>query len=43
MNEYGLESPRAQELIAAARAMGPDLIARRAECKAGRKVPDITV
>ncbi|PLW66998.1 acyl-CoA dehydrogenase family protein [Pseudohalioglobus lutimaris] len=43
MNEYGLESSKAQDLIAAARAMGPDLIARRAECKAGRRVPDATV
>ena len=43
MNEYGLESPRAQELIAAARAMGPALVQRRAQCKAQRRVPDETV
>ena len=34
MNDYGLESPRAQELIDAARAMGPALTQRRREqCK----------
>ncbi|RLQ21583.1 flavin-dependent monooxygenase [Seongchinamella sediminis] len=43
MNEYGLESPRAQELIAAAKAMGPALVQRRAQCKAQRKVPEETV
>ena len=29
MNEYGLESPRAQQLIEAAREMGPALVMRR--------------
>jgi 3-hydroxy-9,10-secoandrosta-1,3,5(10)-triene-9,17-dione monooxygenase len=43
MNEYGLESPRAQELIAAARAMGPVLRERAAQCKADRRVPDETI
>ncbi|QFU76555.1 flavin-dependent monooxygenase [Halioglobus maricola] len=43
MNEYGLESSRAQELIEAARAMGPALVQRRAQCKADRRVPDATV
>lgn len=43
MNEYGLDSPRARELIAAARAMGPALVQRRAQCKAQRRVPDETV
>jgi 3-hydroxy-9,10-secoandrosta-1,3,5(10)-triene-9,17-dione monooxygenase len=43
MNEYGLESPRAQQLIAAARAMGPALRERRAQCKADIRVPDETV
>jgi 3-hydroxy-9,10-secoandrosta-1,3,5(10)-triene-9,17-dione monooxygenase len=43
MNQYGLESPRAQQLIAAARAMGPALLARKAQCKADLRVPDETV
>jgi 3-hydroxy-9,10-secoandrosta-1,3,5(10)-triene-9,17-dione monooxygenase len=43
MNQYGLESPRAQEMIAAARAMGPSLRGRAAACKAGKQVPDETV
>lgn len=43
MNEYGLESPRAQQLIEAARAMGPSLVMRREQCKAQRRVPDETV
>ena len=43
MNEYGLESARAQQLIAAARAMGPALRERRAQCKADIRVPDETV
>lgn len=43
MNEYGLDSPRAQQLIAAAHAMGPALVQRRAQCKAERRVPDETV
>jgi 3-hydroxy-9,10-secoandrosta-1,3,5(10)-triene-9,17-dione monooxygenase len=43
MNNYGLESPRAQDLLAAARTMGPALQARRARCNAERRVPDETV
>jgi 3-hydroxy-9,10-secoandrosta-1,3,5(10)-triene-9,17-dione monooxygenase len=43
MNEYGLDSPRAQQLIDAARAMGPALVQRRAQSKADRRVPDETV
>jgi 3-hydroxy-9,10-secoandrosta-1,3,5(10)-triene-9,17-dione monooxygenase len=43
MNNYGLESPRAQELINAARAMGPALTERRTRCKADVRVPDETV
>ncbi len=43
MNMYGLESPRAQELISAARAMGPALRGRRARAKADVRVPDETV
>jgi 3-hydroxy-9,10-secoandrosta-1,3,5(10)-triene-9,17-dione monooxygenase len=42
-NPYGLESPRAQQLLAAARAMGPSLRERAARCKAERRVPDETV
>lgn len=43
MNEYGLDSPRAQQMIAAARAMAPALSMRKAQCKAQRRVPDETV
>jgi 3-hydroxy-9,10-secoandrosta-1,3,5(10)-triene-9,17-dione monooxygenase len=43
MNIYGLGSPRAQELISAARAMGPALTERRVRCKADVRVPDETV
>ena len=43
MDQYGLESPRAQEMIAAARAMGPALRDRAAMCKANKRVPDETV
>jgi 3-hydroxy-9,10-secoandrosta-1,3,5(10)-triene-9,17-dione monooxygenase len=42
-NRYGLDSPRAVELIAAARAMGPALRMRRARCRADQRVPDETV
>lgn len=42
-NPYGLDSPRALELIAAARAMGPALRMRRARCRAEQRVPDETV
>ncbi len=43
MNQYGLDSPRAREMIAAARAMGPALRTRAATCKAEKRVPDDTV
>lgn len=43
MNEYGMESPRAQEMLQAARAMGPVLRERAAQCKAGGRVPDETI
>ena len=43
MNEYGLEGVRAQQLIDAARAMGPALRERSAQCKADSRVPDETV
>tara|TARA_R110001599_G_scaffold353870_1_gene601328 strand:- start:115426 stop:116652 length:1227 start_codon:yes stop_codon:yes gene_type:complete len=43
MNQYGLDSPRAQELIAAADALGPVLRARAVACKANKRVPDETV
>jgi 3-hydroxy-9,10-secoandrosta-1,3,5(10)-triene-9,17-dione monooxygenase len=43
VNNYGLDSPRARELINAARAMGPALTARRVRCKAEVRVPDETV
>jgi 3-hydroxy-9,10-secoandrosta-1,3,5(10)-triene-9,17-dione monooxygenase len=43
INEYGLGSARAQELLAAARAMGPALRERRARAKAEARVPDATV
>jgi 3-hydroxy-9,10-secoandrosta-1,3,5(10)-triene-9,17-dione monooxygenase len=42
-NEYSLGSQRAQELIEAARAMGPVLRERAAQCKAQRRVPDETI
>lgn len=43
INPYGLESPRAQELIAAATAMGPALRERRALANEHQRVPDETV
>jgi 3-hydroxy-9,10-secoandrosta-1,3,5(10)-triene-9,17-dione monooxygenase len=43
MNAYGMESPRAQEMLQAARAMGPVLRERAAGCKAGGRVPDETI
>src|SRR5210317_1122959 len=43
MNEYGMDSARAQELIAAARAMGPALTERRDGARADVRVPDETV
>ncbi|MFT4615727.1 MAG: 3-hydroxy-9,10-secoandrosta-1,3,5(10)-triene-9,17-dione monooxygenase [Bacteroidia bacterium] len=43
MNEYGLESPRAQQLLESARAMGPALRQRSVQAKADARVPDTTV
>ena len=43
MSEYGLDSPRGQELVEAARAMGPALRDRRACAKADVQVPDETM
>ncbi|MEH6567675.1 MAG: acyl-CoA dehydrogenase family protein [Halioglobus sp.] len=43
MNEYGLESPRAQEMLEAARAMAPALRERAARCKGEGRVPDETI
>ncbi|MBA6412578.1 acyl-CoA dehydrogenase family protein [Parahaliea sp. F7430] len=43
MNNYGLESPRAQELIAAAKAMAPALRQRADQCRTQGKVPDATI
>jgi 3-hydroxy-9,10-secoandrosta-1,3,5(10)-triene-9,17-dione monooxygenase len=43
MNKYGLDSPRAKELINAARAMGPALTERRSRAKKDVRVPDETV
>ena len=43
VNPYGLESSRAQELVAAATAMGPALRERSARASADQRVPDETV
>lgn len=43
MNAYSLESPRAQTLLEAARAMGPVLRERAPQCKAGGQVPAETI
>jgi 3-hydroxy-9,10-secoandrosta-1,3,5(10)-triene-9,17-dione monooxygenase len=43
MNEYGLESTRAKELLAAAKAMAPALVARVEQCRIDGKVPDETI
>ncbi|MEE4660476.1 MAG: flavin-dependent monooxygenase [Halieaceae bacterium] len=40
---YGLGSPRAQQLLEAARALQPVLRERRAQCRADRKVPEETI
>ncbi len=40
---YGIDSPRAQELLAAARAMGPQLRERAEQCRTQRRVPDETI
>ncbi len=42
-NQYGLQSPRAQQLLQAARDMGPALRMRRDKAKADARVPDETV
>jgi len=43
MNEYTMESERAQALLAAARAMAPQLRARVQQCKEDGKVSDETI
>ena len=43
VNPYGLESSRAQELVAAATAMGPALRERSARASRDQRVPDETV
>jgi 3-hydroxy-9,10-secoandrosta-1,3,5(10)-triene-9,17-dione monooxygenase len=43
MNEYGLDSTRAQQLIEAAKAMGPVLRERKDQCSENRRVPDETI
>ena len=43
MNEYGLESPRARQMLEAARAMGPALRERAAQCQAEGQIPDETI
>jgi len=40
---YSLGSPRAEELLSAARALEPVLRERAAQCQADRKVPDETI
>ncbi|PLW83409.1 flavin-dependent monooxygenase [Kineobactrum sediminis] len=42
-NAYSLGSPRAEALLAAARAMAPALRERAAECRAQSRVPDETI
>ncbi|MDZ7784867.1 MAG: flavin-dependent monooxygenase [Halioglobus sp.] len=43
VNQYGLGSPRAEELLAAAQAMGPALRERRAQARAEVRIPDATI
>ena len=43
MNDYGLESPRARQMLEAARAMGPALRERAAQCQAEGRIPDETI
>jgi 3-hydroxy-9,10-secoandrosta-1,3,5(10)-triene-9,17-dione monooxygenase len=43
MNDHGLNSQRALQLLESARAMGPALRMRAAQCKAERRVPDETI
>jgi 3-hydroxy-9,10-secoandrosta-1,3,5(10)-triene-9,17-dione monooxygenase len=42
-NAYGVDSPRARELLARAQALGPVLRERAARCKAERRVPAETI
>jgi 3-hydroxy-9,10-secoandrosta-1,3,5(10)-triene-9,17-dione monooxygenase len=42
-DQYGLESPRAQELIAKAVAMQPTLAERAGKAKELRRIPDETI
>ena len=42
-NQYSLGSPRAEELLQAARNLQPVLRERSAQCKSQRKVPDETI
>ncbi len=42
-NQYSLGSPRAEELLANARALQPVLRERAAQCKAQRNIPDETI
>ncbi|MEM9257413.1 MAG: acyl-CoA dehydrogenase family protein [Pseudomonadota bacterium] len=42
-NPYGMDSPRAQQLLEAARAMGPALRERRAKADLNIRVPDETI
>jgi 3-hydroxy-9,10-secoandrosta-1,3,5(10)-triene-9,17-dione monooxygenase len=43
VSPYSLGSPRAEELLASARALQPVLRERAAQCKADRKVPEATI
>jgi 3-hydroxy-9,10-secoandrosta-1,3,5(10)-triene-9,17-dione monooxygenase len=43
MSEYSMGTAKAEQLIAAARAMGPALRERSAHCKAQSRVPDETI
>lgn len=43
VNEYSIDSPRGQELLAAARALGPALKERRQQAMDDARVPDETV
>ncbi len=41
--QRGLDSPRARQLLEAARALGPVLRERSARCREQRRVPDETI
>ena len=43
VNQYGLGSPRADELLAAAQALGPALRERRGQARAEVRIPDATI